>query len=178
MRRNFFEHRGHFCFRIFLISSHWHQSKGGTFFALFIYLFFFLFKLHKIILPFIFNSIAYFISSSNVFQLFLLIPLSIFYFVFYFYSAIFWGISFYFCDISISFSSYFSYFVSSFSYFFSFSKWIPLNRPLLLSISIFLLVLHYIRLSHFDLFLCFVNYNVPVLFISFIISDSYAMSCH
>lgn len=56
MRRNFFEHRGHFCFRISLISSHWHQSKGGTFFALFIYLFFFLFKLHKIILPFIFNS--------------------------------------------------------------------------------------------------------------------------
>lgn len=72
MRRNFFEHRGHFCFRIFLISSHWHQSKGGTFFALFIYLFFFLFKLHKIILPFIFNSRTLFQAQMyfNCFYLF------------------------------------------------------------------------------------------------------------
>lgn len=72
MRRNFFEHRGHFCFRISLISSHWHQSKGGTFFALFIYLFFFLFKLHKIILPFIFNSRTLFQAQMyfNCFYLF------------------------------------------------------------------------------------------------------------
>lgn len=72
MRRNFFEHRGHFCFRISLISSHQHQSKGGTFFALFIYLFFFLFKLHKIILPFIFNSRTLFQAQMyfNCFYLF------------------------------------------------------------------------------------------------------------
>lgn len=72
MRRNFFEHRGHFCFRISLISSHWHQSKGETFFALFIYLFFFLFKLHKIILPFIFNSRTLFQAQMyfNCFYLF------------------------------------------------------------------------------------------------------------
>lgn len=98
-----------------------------TLFALLIYLFFFLFKLHRIILPFIFNSIhrvLYFklkcISIVALLFIYSVIYL-LFRFLFLFRDAwIFWCISFYVIHVSViflfPFYPIFSYSILSFFY--------------------------------------------------------------